>query len=83
MIITGQESVVINIVSFTFTFFSSFLNARIKLIPKNKVSNVAIKKFVALISEFLIYIKRVKIIAIPIELINMPIKNKTILKLII
>ena len=58
-------------------------NKIIKLIPKNKVRNVEIKKFIALISEFLISTKRGKVIAIPKELINIPIKNKTILKLII
>ena len=83
IIITGHERVVINIVSLTLTFFSSLLKARSKDIPKNNVNNVAIKKFELLIPEDLISMIRGKTIATPNEVVKIPIKNKTILKLII
>ena len=83
MIINGHERVVINIVSFTLTIFSFLLKARIKVIPKNSVIKVEIKKFDVLILENLISTSKGSIIAKPNEVIKIPKKNRTILKLII
>ena len=74
---------VIRIVALTFIFFSSLRKANIKVIPTNKDNKIDIKKLFLLTSVELISIAKGNNIAKHKETINIPRKNKIILKFII